>query len=142
MKKESVSRRDFNKLSAAAFGGMMAGTALGASRVLAADEEEAKKEIHVCRGLNSCKGQGADGKNACAGQGNCATAKAHTCGGSNECKGQGGCGGKWGENACKGQGKCAVPLKDHAWKGARAKFEERMKKAGKEFGAAPAKKEE
>ena len=28
---------------------------------------------HACKGLNSCKGQGADGKNSCKGKGSCAT---------------------------------------------------------------------
>ena len=139
MKKENLNRRDFTKLSAAALGGMVAGTALGVSGAVAADDEK-KKEVHVCRGLNACKGNGTDGKNACAGQGACATAKAHGCGGKNECKGQGGCHGKSGENACKGKGGCAVPLGEKAWKATRKKFEERMKKAGKTFGDAPAKK--
>ena len=139
MKNENLTRRDFSKLSAAAFGGMIAGTAIGVSDVLGADDEK-KKEVHICRGLNSCKGNGAKGKNACAGQGACATAKAHSCSGDNACKGQGGCGEKPGENACKGKGKCGVPLKKEAkWKIARARFEARMKKAGKKFGDAPAK---
>ena len=60
MKKENLSRRDFNKLSAAALGGIVAGTALAAD-ALAADDK--KKETHACRGLNSCKGNGGDGKN-------------------------------------------------------------------------------
>lgn len=137
MKNENLSRRDFHKLSAAALGGMVAGTAIGAQAL--ADDKK-KKDVHVCRGLNSCKAGGADGKNACAGQGACATAKAHVCAGMNACKNQGGCGAKAGENACKGKGKCAVPLSDKAWKGARKRFEERMKKAGKAFGDAPAKK--
>jgi hypothetical protein len=145
VKSENLSRRDFSKLSAAAFGGMVAGTAISTSDVFAEDAKE--KEVHVCRGLNGCKGKGAcktadngcKGKNACAGKGGCASAKAHKCAGSNDCKGQGGCGPKAGENACKGKGKCAVPLKDKAWKGARARFEARMKKAGKKFGDAPAK---
>jgi hypothetical protein len=72
--------------------------------------------------------------------GHCATAEKHVCGGENACKGQGGCGAMPGENACKGEGKCAVPLSDKAWKTARARFEARMKKAGKKFGPAPEKK--
>jgi hypothetical protein len=142
-------RREFNRLTMAAIGGLMAGAAQTAGSAWG-DEPKAKdkKEKHVCRGLNSCKGQGAevdldgDGKadpNACAGQGACATAKHITCGGENECKGQGGCGATPGENDCKGQGHCHVPLMDSAWKKARARFETRMKKEKKEFGAAPAK---
>jgi len=48
-------------------------------------------ELHACRGLNDCKGQGADKQNACAGQGSCASVK-HGCSGQNDCKHQGGCG--------------------------------------------------
>jgi len=143
-------RRDFNRLTAAAMGGLMAGLATGPRTVSADDKakEAPKKEIHVCRGLNSCKGQGAevdiDGDkkvdvNACAGQGACATAKHITCGGENACKGQGGCGATPGENSCKGQGHCHVPLMDSAWKKARARFEARMKEKKKEVGPPPAK---
>ena len=32
-----------------------------------------QKPKHACKGLNSCKGQGADGKNSCKGKGSCAT---------------------------------------------------------------------
>src|SRR5450755_3676898 len=89
------SRRDFHRLTLAAIGGLMAGLARPEQLVQAEQPKQkgdakpkkpAKemKEIHVCRGLNSCKGQGidwdfdGDGKldvNACAGQGACATAK-------------------------------------------------------------------
>jgi hypothetical protein len=152
---DDCSRRDFNRLTFAAVGGLMAGIAQAASPAFAddakkkeEDKKKDKKELHVCRGLNSCKGQGAevdlDGDkkpdvNACAGQGACATAKHITCGGENACKGQGGCGATPGENDCKGQGHCHVPLMDSAWKKARARFEARMKKQKKEVGAAPAK---
>ncbi|MBX7166068.1 MAG: hypothetical protein K1X74_06935 [Pirellulales bacterium] len=145
-------RRDFTRLTLAAMGGLVAGLQ-ASDQARAADEpaeegKEKKKELHVCRGLNACKGQGAevdldgDGKvdpNACAGQGACATAKHITCGGQNDCKGQGGCGATPGENDCKGEGHCHVPLMDNAWKKARARFEARMKKAKKEFGMPPAK---
>ncbi|MEX1028087.1 MAG: hypothetical protein WD049_08810 [Candidatus Paceibacterota bacterium] len=145
MENSNVSRREFNKLTAAAFGGMVAGTTAGAFSALAddqkKDDKDKEKEVHVCRGLNSCKEQDPTGKNACAGQGACATAKAHECAGMNACKGQGGCGEKPGENKCKEMGKCAVPLKDKTWKVARARFEERMKKEKKPFGPAPKKPE-
>lgn len=60
-------RRDFTKLAAAAFGGLVAGTAL------AEDKKEEKKnpllsDKHICRRLNKCKGKGAGGKNECAGK--------------------------------------------------------------------------
>lgn len=134
MKKENVSRRDFGKLALAAFGGVLAGSALGGS-VLSADEKKAAaKDAHACCGLNACKGQGADGKNDCAGMGNCSTTEAHGCHGANACKNQGG----QGINDCKGKGTCAVPIKGDAWTDARKSFEAAMNKAGKKFGPAPA----
>lgn len=132
-------RRDFTKLAAAAFGGLVAGTAL------AEDKKDEKKnpllsDKHICRGLNTCKGKGAGGKNECAGMGACATAKAHECATLNDCRGQGGCGEKPGENECKTMGKCAVPVKkEKVWMKARARFEELMKKDGKKVGEAPKK---
>jgi hypothetical protein len=137
----NLSRRDFGKLSVAA----LAGLSLEASPLFAADEKNSPKspllnDPHVCRGLNTCKGKGADKKNSCAGTGTCATVKSHACGGSNECKGQGGCGEKPGENACKGQGDCHVPLPKAAWKKARKRFEVLMKADNKKFGSAPAAK--
>lgn len=142
MSKSDVSRRDFHKLTLAAFGGVLAGSLLG-GRGLGAETAQAQgggfslKDPHVCCGLNACKGRGKGGKNECAGQGSCATAEAHGCNGQNACAGQGGDEGA-GENSCKGKGACAVPLdKDH-WKKARASFEASMKKAGQKFGASPA----
>jgi hypothetical protein len=146
MAPSEMNRRDFQKLAAAAMGGVLAGTAVGCGDKPApkAPVEEKPKEVavvaelHVCRGLNSCKGQGKDGKNACAGQGTCATAKAHDCGGMNECKGQGACGEKPGDNDCKGMGGCHVPVVSKVmWKQAREHFAEKMKKAGKTIGEAP-----
>jgi hypothetical protein len=132
-----LSRRDFGKLTVAAFGGVLLGSTLGGR---AADPEEkaapATEDKHVCRGLNTCKGKGKGGKNSCAGQGNCATVDAHSCKGENACKGQGG-DGHAGENSCKGKGSCEVPLKEKNWKKARKAFEAKMKEAGKTVGEAP-----
>src|SRR5690348_9718796 len=142
MDRSDLNRRDFTKLTMAALGGALA----GAGAVHAAAQEDGKKakpkakdpkkplllqEPHICRGLNTCKNKGKGGKNACAGQGNCATAKGHTCSGDNECRGLGGCGKTPGENACKGKGECAVPLGDKAWARARKRFEAAAKKAKK-----------
>lgn len=175
MKKTDLTRRDFNRLSMAAFGGVVAGTFAGCADDAvdapappdstlgdpadagsgttgagdggdgggeAADGEETASLLlgdkHVCRGLNTCKGAGGGGDNACAGQGACATLASHDCATTNECKGQGGCGEKPGENACKGMGKCGVPLKEHAWGKARTNFEAAMTAAGNKFGDAPA----
>ncbi len=141
MRESNYSRRDFNKLTVAAFGGLMA----GAGQVLADDKPEKDKdkdknpllvEPHVCRGLNTCKGKDPTKKNSCAGQGACTSVK-HECRGKNECKGQGGCGATPGENACKGKGSCEVPLNSSAWKRARKRYETLMKAAGKKFGPAP-----
>ncbi len=132
MKKDDVSRRDFGKLTLAAFGGVLAGSVLG-SKMLSAAQHAEKKEAHACCGLNTCKGHGADGKNECAGMGNCSTTEAHSCQGHNACKNQGGTG----QNDCKGKGSCAVPIKGDAWTQARSSFEAAMNKAGKKFGPAP-----
>ena len=141
MKSSRVNRRDFGKLSAAAFGGMVAGASVlhfGASEAQAADNPLTSGK-NVCRGLNHACGGHKGGDNKCAGTGSCATANAHSCHGSNDCKGQGGCGSNPGENACKGKGECGVPLGDKAWTKARANFEKAMNAAGKKFGDAPAK---
>lgn len=143
MRPSHFSRREFQKLSLAALSGALVGT--GLTNQARADKKDPKKdpfleEPHICRGLNTCKNLGQDKKNACAGQGVCATAKAHDCSAENDCRGQGGCGEKPGQNACKSKGECAVPLKDASWKKARARFEEVMKKAGKKVGPAPKKK--
>ena len=141
MDKTNMTRRDFQRLTTAALAGAVAGNWLLPS---ADAEDKAKPELHVCRGLNTCKGQGGcgstKGKNACAGQGGCATAAKHDCKGQNACKGEGGCGETVGKNACKGKGSCAVPLSDKTWAKARANFAAAMKKAGKEIGPAPPKK--
>jgi hypothetical protein len=155
MDRPNLSRRDFTKFAAAAFGGVVAGAMIGCGDGGAKPGTGGAKpaggtavaagsgEMHACAGLNGCKGQGNDGKNACAGQGGCASkSMAHECKGHNACKNQGGCGEAMGANECKGHGGCAVPMKDKdAWQKARDKFEEKMKAAGKSFGSPPAKSE-
>jgi hypothetical protein len=158
----SLDRRDFHKLTLAALSGIVAGAAgcgkqpssqptgtmaptsepssPAATDVALSDAEQLLlDEPHVCRGLNTCKGLGRGGDNACAGQGTCASVADHACAGQNECKGQGGCGTNPGFNACKGQGSCHVPLMDEIWSKARAAFEAAMQKSGKTVGPAPAK---
>ncbi|MFK5922578.1 MAG: hypothetical protein QM496_10395 [Verrucomicrobiota bacterium] len=134
---QDQSRRNFfNKLAVAAGGGVLLGAA-GMAR--AADDEKSPllSDPHTCKGLNTCKGKGAGGKNDCAGQGACATAEKHSCHGHNACKGQGGCGSSAGENSCKGKGECSVPLSKKTWKKARRAFEKEAKKAGIKVGPAP-----
>lgn len=144
MRPSSLNRRDFSRLTAAAFGGMLAGS----QTATAAGEEKDKPKVsvdptlllsepHTCRGLNSCKGKGAGNENACAGQGACASVAAHECATQNACRGQGGCGGYPGQNSCKSKGHCAVPLSKTTWAIARKQFEHLMKDLDKEFGDAP-----
>lgn len=115
-------------------------------------------ELHACMGLNACKGHDRWGTNACAGTGQCATAAAHSCHTNNNCRGQGGCGlygsgeeqyKNPGNNECAWQGSCSVPINAErfstdgpnrgksVWLRARALFEERMKKAQRQFGPSP-----
>lgn len=138
----NVSRRRFSKLTAAAFGGMVAGTAGG---LRAAEEEKPKisvdpslllKEPNVCRGLNTCKGKG-KGNHACAGQGACSSVAAHDCAGMNDCSGKGGCGGYPGQNTCKAKGHCAVRLSKETWALARKQFEQLAKETGLKVGKPP-----
>jgi hypothetical protein len=144
MAPSDLNRRKFNKLAAAAFGGLLAGTGMALADDKKEDKKTSKKnpllfEPHVCRGLNTCKNKGKGEKNDCAGMGSCATVKAHTCGGENNCRGQGGCGEHPGENSCEGKGKCHVPLSEETWPKARKRFKELMEKEGKKIGEAPEK---
>jgi len=150
MPQPNFDRRDFSKLTAAALGGLATGslwgcnkgpetTVPGANKTPAAEAAVAKADIHLCRGLNDCKGQGKGGSNDCRGQGTCATAKEHTCGGQNECKGLGGCGETVGANDCKTKGGCHVPLMDDAWATLRKKKETEWAEKKLEAGPAPAK---
>jgi hypothetical protein len=127
MKRPELNRRDFNKLAAAAFGGVVAGTAIGCGGKSESKSGNAGDvaEKHICKGLNTCKGKGADGKNDCKGKGTCATVAKHECGTKNECKGQGGCGDNAGKNECKEKGGCAIPLMDEKWKEVKAAFDKK-----------------
>jgi hypothetical protein len=138
----SLDRRKFHELSAAALGGLVAGTMAGCGdnpQPQSGPSAAQPLETHLCRGLNDCKGQGASGTNDCRGQGDCATVAHHSCGGENACKGQGGCGETVAENACKGEGKCQVPLMSGAWKKVRRRKEDQWIKAGEQFGPPPEK---
>jgi len=98
-----MDRRDFTKAMGAVVAGMAAGTRAFAEEKKAPAAAEAK-DVHVCKGMNDCKGKGG-----------CASDEAkHACKGKNECKGMGGCkagaAGCAGKNECKGKGGCAVPV--------------------------------
>jgi hypothetical protein len=157
MNDPTLSRRDLNRLTFAALGGLVTGALAGCgggptTKDKAADKKDKDdktadatprllQDPHVCRGINTCKNKGKKGTtNECAGRAHCATVAAHDCNGMNACKGQGGCGEHPGENECKGKGGCEVPLSDKTWPKARKRFEELMTKAGKQFGDAPPKK--
>jgi hypothetical protein len=147
MSERQFDRRDFHKLTSAALGGLAAGSVFGCSKsgdgsagkLVGEETTLAKAEVHLCRGLNECKGQGKDGQNSCRGQGTCATAKEHSCGGQNDCKGLGGCGETVGANECKTHGGCHVPLMDSAWETLRKKKEAGWAERKLDSGAAPAK---
>ena len=147
MPQQSWDRRKFNELSAAAIGGLVAGSLAGCgsqppgNKVPTASSISAG-EKHLCRGLNDCKGQGAGGKNDCRGQGDCATVEHHSCGGQNDCKGLGGCGPTAGMNDCKGKGGCHVPLMDSAWTQIRERKQDAWTKASEKFSDPPPKKDE
>jgi hypothetical protein len=135
MDQSNLNRRDFGKLTLAAFGGILAGS-FAAKTAFAADEAKPEFRLgdkHACCGLNTCKGLGVGGKNECAGLGTCSNVEAHACGGYNDCAGQG----PDGTNSCKGKGNCAVPATGDVWKKARTGYEAAMTKAGKKFGPAP-----
>ncbi len=99
-------------LIAAAVSGLLFGSNMGCSKEEVKDpapgtstpapasQPGSVMEKHVCKALNSCKGQGGcgstKGKNECKGKGECATVAHHDCGGKND---------------CKAKGLCAVPLK-------------------------------
>ncbi|MGK5543162.1 hypothetical protein ACSNOH_00170 [Streptomyces sp. URMC 127] len=127
----------------------------GPERAEPRDQQDAI-ELHVCKGLNACKGHGFGGTGDMAGTGECATVF-HVCHGHNECRGQGGCGyagsdaeqAKPGDQECRWNGSCASPINEsrvHAagpyrgtsvWKRARKLFEQRMYEAGVPFGPSP-----
>lgn len=113
-------------------------------------------ELHVCMGLNACKGHDVDGTAPMAGMGNCATVN-HVCHGEGSCRGQGGCGYAGddyeqsipGEQACNQNGSCASPINKSrvfsagpykgksVWRQARRLFEARMYDAKLPFGPSP-----
>ena len=161
MVRSNLTRRDFNKLAAAAFGGVVTGTMIGCGDKKDDEKKDGDKkdgdkkdaakgtgggdltllmnDKNVCRGLNTCKANG-QGSHDCAGTSSCHNLKDdQSCGGENECKGQGGCKGAAGINACETKGGCAVPLNDDAWAATRILFETEYKKKfpNKELGAAP-----
>jgi hypothetical protein len=132
-----LNRRDFARLTLAALAGLTAGAPAMSAYDPRRNENPLLSDPHVCRGLNTCRGKGADHRNRCAGTGVCATARYHPCKMHNDCRGQGGCGDSPGENQCRGWGACDVPLKPRLWVKARRRFEELMKQRRRQFGVPP-----
>lgn len=117
------------------------------------------RELHVCMGLNACRGhdtEGSEKKTPMAGTCTCATVQ-HVCHADNHCRGQGGCGYAGaeyeqsipGEQSCSENGSCASPINESrvasagpfkgtgVWKLARKRFEQRMWNAGRPFDPSP-----
>jgi len=106
MKKTDLNRRDFNRLTMAAFGGIVAGTAIGCGQ---GGEEPA---AGTGGGGEPAPPSEPAGEEPAAGEpaGEEAVAAndwegdVHVCRGLNACNGKG----AGGENACRGQGNCAT----------------------------------
>src|SRR5579859_6749219 len=61
-----LSRRDFARLTLAAFAGFSAGASAEADYDRAKrNENPLLSDPHVCRGLNTCRGKGSDRRNKC-----------------------------------------------------------------------------
>ena len=135
MKKTDLSRRDFNRLSMAAFGGVVAGTFAGCAN----EGEDAAPPAAAPAGGTAADGSGTTepteggtpeagdetasllmgDKNVCRGLNIC---KGHGAGGENACAGTGACATvaahECGEkNECKGQGGCGANPGENACKG-------------------------
>lgn len=139
MKKTDLSRRDFNRLTAAAFGGVVAGTFAGCADDAAPQADNAPVQpdgasLTAPEGSDTTTTEGEGGepapgeetasllmgdKNVCRGLNIC---KGHGAGGENACAGTGACAtlaahecGK--QNDCKGQGGCGETPGENACKG-------------------------
>lgn len=144
---ENKNRREFSKIGAAAIAGMFAASTGAVTSQLAAAENQrsttqfppapssqqglppglpplpGNENPHACAGMNSCRGQGQGGNNACAFQGGCASER-HNCAKEHSCKFTAGCrfdlflkGKIPGQNKCSfknfGETYCGVvPIKD------------------------------
>lgn len=143
MKKSHVTRRDFNKLTMAAFGGLVTGTVAGCGGPAAEQGQQAEQG-----GAPPAEGQASAESGAGEGSGehehqhedetamadsNLLLEEPHVCRGLNTCKGKGASGdnecagqgtcataehhGCQGQNACKGQGGCGEAPGQNACKG-------------------------
>lgn len=112
MKKSDLSRRDFNQLTMAAFGGVVAGSVVGCSDGGGeAGSETASADTGGTEGGDTTETDGG-GITEAGGEGegeavSLLMGEKHVCRGLNMCKGHG----AGGENACAGQGACATYAK-------------------------------
>lgn len=110
MSREDLNRRDFNKLAAAAFGGVVTGTAIGCSKTekKSSKPEEGKTGKNADGKTKSMPGDSGEEKyGELAKVPNDWMADKHVCKGLNACKGKG----AGGKNDCVGQGECATVAK-------------------------------
>lgn len=117
MKKTDLSRRDFNRLTAAAFGGVVAGTFAGCANddggstaptedgVPIPTDGDVGSETGEPEGSGTTSVQREGGEQAVGEETiSLLMGEKHVCRGLNQCKGAGG----GGENACAGTGACAT----------------------------------
>lgn len=107
MKHESLNRRDFNELTMAAFGGIVAGTIAGCGggeTDTAGGKNGSGGNGESETSTPEAGGNGEDDSDATQVATNDWTGETHVCRGLNACQNQGASG----DNACAGQGTCAT----------------------------------
>ena len=142
MSNSEFNRRQLQRLTLAAFGGMMAGASVAQAKDEVPKKDKDKNpllgEPHVCRGLNVCKALGVDKKNACAVRAFRHGESAHVS--HAQRMSRPGRLRRAPRRELLQSPRRMVPLMDKTWDKARKRFEELMKKDKKEFGEAPPKK--
>jgi len=104
MKKSSVNRRDFNKLTMAAFGGLVTGTVAGCNGGGGEAGGDAGGEAPPADTETSGTDATAEGTETAMADPALLLEEPHVCRGLNTCGGKG----AGGENECAGQGTCAT----------------------------------
>ena len=167
MKRTEMNRRDFTRLTAAAFGGVVAGSMAGCGQSANNTTDSGAGAGGGEAGSVPSDSAGGDAAVEETETVSLMLEEPHVCRGLNTCMNKGASG----ENACAGQGTCATAAAhdctghneckglggcggehgtnackgmggcgvplEHGWEDVRKKFEEAMTAAGKEFGAAP-----
>lgn len=108
MVRSNLTRRDFNKLAAAAFGGVVTGTMVGCGEKKDGEKKDGEKKDSEKKDA----AEGSDSKGTAGGGGGDTDValllkEPHVCKGLNACQGKG----KGGDNACAGQSTCATAEK-------------------------------